>query len=153
MTVRSVITIGTIAAIRKFRHECIGERGPIRAAGRVAHEQRLKNRPAKAEAQNIFDDHLGQAGNADDARNHRAGENAEAVAGDAMHGRSQRLAPARGGVAFVQSGQGLATAENIKERAEHPGIGGQQHEPPFQNGRFRRRADVDCDEQQRQRGQ
>ena len=75
MTVRSVITVGTIPAIRKFidsefGHECIGERGPVRAAGQAAHKQRLKNRPAKAEAQNIFNDHLGQACHTNDARNH-----------------------------------------------------------------------------------
>ena len=112
-----------------------------RRASRVAHEQRLKNRPAKGEAQNIFDDHLGQP----------AMPTTLEITAPA---RMPRPSPAtqcmvdpsvwrqRAGVAFVQSGQGLATAENIEERAEHAGIGGQQHEPPFQHGRFGRRADA-----------
>ena len=50
-------------------------------------------------------------------------------------------------------GQGLAAAEDVEEGADHAGIGGQQHEAPFHHRRFRRGADVDRDEQQRQRGQ
>src|SRR5215475_3915862 len=86
-------------------------------------------------------------------REHRAGEDADAVAGDAMHRRSQRLPPARGDVAFVQTWQRLAAAEHVQERTDHAGIRGQQHEPPFEHRGFRRGADVHRHEQERRRGE
>src|SRR5258705_7012601 len=48
-----------------------------------------------------------------DAREHGAREDADAIAGDAMHRRSQGLPPARGDVAFVQPRQRLTAAEHI----------------------------------------
>jgi hypothetical protein len=53
----------------------------------------------------------------------------------------------------MQAGQWFAAAENVEEGAEYPRIGGQQHESPFQYRRFRRRTDIEGDEQQGQRGQ
>src|SRR5262249_3722641 len=48
-----------------------------------------------------------------------------------MHCRSERLSPARGCVAFVQPGQWLAAAKDVKERTDHAGIRGHQHESHF----------------------
>src|SRR5262245_39803521 len=60
------ITVGNIPVIRKFivsnsGVECIFQCAGIRASNHAAHEQRLKNRPAKAEAEDVCDDHLGDA--------------------------------------------------------------------------------------------
>src|SRR5262245_3286709 len=110
---------------QQFRYECASERARVRAPGHVTHEQRLENRPAEGEAENVFDDDLGQAGKPEHAREYRARQDTDAVTGDAMHGRSQRLPPARGNVAFVEPWQWLRAAEHIEERADHAGISGQ----------------------------
>ena len=59
------------------------------------------------------------------------GEDADAVARHAVHGRAQRLAPAGGDVLLVQAGQRFAAAEDIEEGADHAGVGSQQDETPF----------------------
>jgi hypothetical protein len=82
---------------------------------------------------------------------HRSYEDADTMAGNAMHGRSQHLAPSRRNISFVQSGERLATAKYVEKPAYHAGICRQQHEAPFEDRRFRRIADVNGDEQQSSR--
>jgi len=112
-------------------------------AGHVAHEQRLEDRPPESEAQDILDDHLACPGEAEDTGEHRAREDAHAVAGDAVDRRSQNLSPTHRNVALVQSWQRFTTAEHIEEGAEDTSVSGRQHEPPFEHRRLWCRADVD----------
>ena len=63
---------------------------------------------------------------------HCADQDADPVAGDAMHGRAERLPPRRGDIGFVHPGQRFAAPEDIKESAERTGEQRHQHEAPFQ---------------------
>src|SRR5262249_29517433 len=136
----SAITVGTIPAINRFM-ESSSEMNVLLSARRYEppamsrNEQRLENRPAEGEAENVLENDLGQASEPEHARERGAGNDATPVAGDAVHRRSQRLPPARSDVALVQAGQRLAAAEHVKERADHAGIRGQQHESPFEHRR------------------
>src|SRR5262249_60278206 len=94
--------------------ERASKRAPVRAASHVAHEQRLENRPAEGEAENVFDDDLGQAGKPEHAREHRARQDADAVTSDAMHRRAQRLPPARGDSPVMRPWQWLTAAEHVR---------------------------------------
>jgi hypothetical protein len=94
-------------------------------------------RPAEGETKDVFENHFGNTGKVKDARKHRAGKNADTIAGNAMHRGSQGLPPACGNVAFVQPRQRLAATENVKERTNYAGIRGQQHESP--SGNFTRK--------------
>jgi hypothetical protein len=111
--------------------------------------KRLEDRPPEGETQNVLDRHLDEPGQTEDAREHGAREDADAVAGNAMHGRSQGLSPARGDVLLMRPRQRLPATEHVEECADNAGICGQQHEPPFEHRRFRRVADVHRHEQQR----
>jgi hypothetical protein len=59
---------------------------------------------AERKTKGVFESDLAQAGEAKNVREHSAGEDTDAVASDAMHGRSQGLAPTRRDVLLVQSG-------------------------------------------------
>ena len=86
------------------------------------------------------------------ASEHRSGDDADAVAGDAMHRRSEHLPPARGDILLMEPGQRLAAAQHVEKRPDHAGVGGEQDEPPFEDGRFWRAADVDRHENERDCG-
>ena len=85
-----------------------------------------------------FEDDFGQSGQTGYARNHGADENANTVAGNTMHCRSERLPPAGGDVLLMQPGQRLAAAKDVQKRTDDASIRGQQQEPPFEHRRFRR---------------
>jgi len=89
---------------QQFRDEGAGDRAGVGAAEHVAHEQRLEHHPAERKTKGVFESDLAQAGEAKNVREHSAGEDTDAVASDAMHGRSQGLAPTRRDVLLVQSG-------------------------------------------------
>ena len=87
---------------QKLGYERAGQRARVGAADHVAHEQRLENHPAEGKAQNVFEDHLPPPAEMQHACERRAHKNADAVTGDTVHGRAQRLPPARRGILLVQ---------------------------------------------------
>ena len=97
--------------------------------------KRLENHPAESETEEILDDHLDRPGEAEDAGQHGARENAHAIARYRMHRRSQRLPPARRDVTFMESEERFAATEHVEESADYSGVSGQQHEPPFEHRR------------------
>jgi hypothetical protein len=91
----------------------------------------LEHHPAEGETKSVFESDLGQAGYAEDAREHRAGKDTDAIAGNAMHGRSQSLPPLCRDVLFVRAGLRFTAAKNVEERTDHTCVGGDQHKAPF----------------------
>ena len=46
-------------------------------------------------------------------------------------------------ILLMEAGEGFETAEDVEKGPDHPGIGGQQYEPPLENRGFGRGANVD----------
>ena len=87
-----------------------------------AHEQCLENYPAESKAEDILEDRLGSPGAAEDAGQHSAREDAQAIARYAVHRRPQRLPPTRRNVTLMQSGERLAATEHIEEGADYSSV-------------------------------
>ncbi len=91
---------------RAFQRSAVG-------AEHLAHEQGLEDGPTEGEAEHIFQRELGEHGQRNERADHRANQDADAVAGDAMHGGAERLAPSGGDILLVKAGQRLPAAEHI----------------------------------------
>ncbi|MEI9900640.1 MAG: hypothetical protein WDN31_11550 [Hyphomicrobium sp.] len=74
----------------------------------------------KAKAQHVFDGDLHRSRQRERTGDDRTREDADAVAGHAVHGRAQHLQPAHRDVALVEPGQRLAAPQHVEERAGTP---------------------------------
>ena len=70
----------------------------------------LKNRPAEAEAEHVFERDVSEMRQRQERSDRGAGQDTYTVASHAMHGRAQHLAPAHGDIAFMQAGQRFPAA-------------------------------------------